>query len=318
MKTYDFISSLKDEMMRFIGLKQLSGSDCYAQAKILRYFDRFLCSEGFAGKILTRGIFQSYFNTLVHLHPRTFSNRYSLLRQFSIWLNRTHRSSCILEKRPEGSRYQSRPAYIFCSDEVKAVLSNCHRFSSKEECIENLYLTLFSLLYSTGIRIGEALALNWGDYTPDEKLIHIRKGKFSKQRHLILSRSMAKHLDRYQTIYQSTLLKESDSPLFLNMRGNRLRLHNVHLALKKVLKMSDIEKGKETGPRLHDFHHTFAVHRLLGWYETEKDINSELPFLATYMGHVNINNTRIYLQATSELLQAGCERFHGFFLGHNT
>ena len=84
MKTYDFISSLKDEMMHFISLKQLSGSDCYAQAKILRYFDRFLCSEGFVGKILTRRIFQSYFNTTYHLHPRTFSNRYSLLRQFSI------------------------------------------------------------------------------------------------------------------------------------------------------------------------------------------------------------------------------------------
>ena len=304
--------------MHFIRLKQLSGSDCYAQAKILRYFDRFLYSEGFEEKILTRSIFQSYFNTLGHLHPRTFSNRYGLLRQFSIWFNRIHRASCILEKRSTVNRSQSRPAYIFCLDEIKAILLNCHRFSSKEECIKNLYLALFSLLYSTGIRIGEALALNWEDYAPDEKLIHIRKGKFSKQRYLILSCSMAKCLDEYQTIYRSTLLKENDSPLFLNTRKNRLRLHNAHLALRKVLKMSKIDKGKNTGPRLHDFRHTFAVHRLLGWYKTEKDINSKLPFLATYMGHVNINCTCIYLQATSELLQAGCERFHAFFLSHNT
>jgi site-specific recombinase XerD len=38
--------------------------------------------------------------------------------------------------------------------------------------------------------------------------------------------------------------------------------------------------------------------------------------LSTYMGHVDITSTQVYLQAANELLQAGCERFYNFFINH--
>ena len=72
----------------------------------------------------------------------------------------------------------------------------------------------------------------------------------------------------------------------------------------------------DSGPGLHDFRHTFAVHRLLQWYKSEKDINLKLPYLSTYMGHVDITSTQVYLQVANELLEAGSERFHKFFLNH--
>jgi integrase/recombinase XerD len=59
--------------------------------------------------------------------------------------------------------------------------------------------------------------------------------------------------------------------------------------------------------------HTFAVHRVLAWYREGKDVNSLLPVLATYMGHVNISSTQIYLQATAELLEQGNQRFFAYF-----
>ena len=84
-------------------------------------------------------------------------------------------------------------------------------------------------------------------------------------------------------------------------------------AFDKTIKKSSGVKNKK-GPTLYSFRHTFAVHRLLQWYKTEEDITVKLPFLSTYMGHVSILSTQHYLQATSELMREGSQRFHTFFL----
>jgi integrase/recombinase XerD len=62
-------------------------------------------------------------------------------------------------------------------------------------------------------------------------------------------------------------------------------------------------------PRLHDLRHTWAVHRLVAWYEEGADVQRLLPPLATYLGHRNIAATQCYLTMTPALLQAASLRF---------
>ncbi len=62
--------------------------------------------------------------------------------------------------------------------------------------------------------------------------------------------------------------------------------------------------------------HTFAVHRLLAWYRDGQDVNARLPWLATYLGHVDIHSTQVYLQATAELLEEVDRRFYHHYLQH--
>jgi integrase len=315
MKTVNFTSCLADEMAHFVKFKQSSGSDYHCSAKLLFRFDQYLVFLLFKSKVLTRTIFQNYFKTINHLCGRGFTNHYSVLQQFSAWLNLHQTDSYVLERRRAVDRSHSRPAYIFTIDQIKAILDNSADFSKKEEFIPGVYQTLFSLLYSTGIRIGEALALTYADYINDEKLIHIQKGKFRKERYLVVSNSAAKRLNEYIQNYKSILPLEDQSPLFVNIRTKPLTYQSARCTFIKTLNKSGINKD-DSGPRLHDFRHTFAVHRLLQWYQTEEDINAKLPFLSTYMGHVDITSTQVYLEATSELLQAGCERFHKFFINH--
>jgi site-specific recombinase XerD len=315
MKTVNFTSPLADEMAHFVKFKQSSGSDYHGSAKLLFRFDQHLVCLLFKGKVLTRPIFQNYFETINHLCSRGFTNHYSVLQQFSAWLSLHQSDSYVLERRRALDRSHSRPAYIFTVDQIKAVLENSANFSKKEELIRGVYQTLFSLLYSTGMRISEALGLTHGDYIKDEKLIHIQKGKFRKQRYVVLSNSAANRLNEYIHHYQSILPLEEQSALFVNLRRKPLTYQNAHCAFIKTLNKSGINKN-DSGPRLHDFRHTFAVHRLLQWYQTEKDINAKLPFLSTYMGHVDITSTQVYLEAANELLQAGCERFYNFFINH--
>jgi integrase len=315
MKPVNFTSGLADEMAHFVKLKQSCGCDYHGSAKLLFRFDQYLVALLFKDKVLTRPIFQNYFKTINLLCGRGFTNHYSVLQQFSAWLNVHQSNSYVLERRRAVDRSHSRPAYIFTIDQIKAVLENSANFSKKEELFPGVYQTLFSLLYSTGIRIGEALALTHGDYIKDEKLIHIQKGKFRKQRYVVLSNSAANRLNEYIHHYQSILPLEEQSALFVNLRSKPLTYQSARCTFIKTLNKSGIKKD-DRGPRLHDFRHTFATHRLLQWYQSEQDINAKLPFLSTYMGHVDITSTQLYLEAANELLQAGCERFHKFFINH--
>ena len=316
MKTINFSGPFAKDMTHFVKLKQISGSDYFAQAKLLLRFSLYLASLQLKEKRLTLPIFEDYFDTISHLCGRGFSNHYSVLRQFSAWLNQRVPQSYILEERRAVDRSHSRSAYIFSIDEIKAILQKSINFSPKEEIIPELYCTLFSLLYSSGIRIGEALALNHADYVPEDRLLHIRKGKFRKERYLIVSNSAANQMNKYISHYRSMLTLEEESPFFVNIHRKRLTYISAHRALRKVLKKIGINMD-DSGPGLHDFRHTFAIHRLLQWYKSEKDINLKLPYLSTYMGHVDITSTQVYLQVANELLEAGSERFHKFFLNHN-
>jgi hypothetical protein len=54
--------------------------------------------------------------------------------------------------------------------------------------------------------------------------------------------------------------------------------------------------------------HRFAARTLINWYRAGLDVEHELPKLATYLGHVHINETYWYLEALPELLQLATDR----------
>ena len=57
-----------------------------------------------------------------------------------------------------------------------------------------------------------------------------------------------------------------------------------------------------------------AVHRLTSWYEHGGNVQQLLPHLATYLGHVSLAATQVYLTMTPELLRAASVRFEQYAL----
>ena len=53
------------------------------------------------------------------------------------------------------------------------------------------------------------------------------------------------------------------------------------------------------------------MRRLIDWYHAGADVGQELPKLATYLGHVDVNHTYWYTEAVPELLQLATERLSG-------
>lgn len=307
-----FHSILAPVMSRLVSLKQQSGSTYFGQARLLSYLDQHLVDTGYQETFLTAAIVDDYLATISHLAPRGFSNRYGLIRQFTAFLQLEQEQSYVLPERRVTTRETSRPPYIFTTEEILQLQQACS-FSPREESVEGLYCTLFSLLYTTGIRIGEALALRHADYLAAERLLHIRCGKFRKERYVIISVSMAELLESY--IHRADV-SEPDTPMFLNTRGNVLSHNSAYRTFRKALTAAGINKRQSISPRLHDLRHTFAVHRLLQWYEQGLDVNARLPHLSTYMGHVDILSTQVYLHPFEKLMAQGTKRFRQFFSKH--
>ena len=65
-------------------------------------------------------------------------------------------------------------------------------------------------------------------------------------------------------------------------------------------------------PRLHDLRHSFAVGTLLRWYRSGADPQAHLLALATFLGHVDVNSTAVYLTTTQSLLEEANRRFEAF------
>ena len=170
--------------------------------------------------------------------------------------------------------------------------------------------TLLGLLYTTGMRIGEALALDVGDLDCGDRILTVRKGKFGKSRALPLRESTFEALVRYVHHPLRPMGTDASAPLFVSCRRRRLSYPAVSSALCKACLAAGISKPL---PRPHDFRHTFAIGRVEAWYAEGRDVNALLPTLSTYLGHVSVENTRLYLIANGTLLEQAAARF-----AHNT
>ena len=63
---------------------------------------------------------------------------------------------------------------------------------------------------------------------------------------------------------------------------------------------------------MHDFRHRFAIRTLLGWYRSGIDPAQRLLYLSTFMGHVALSSTAVYLTITEDLLREANVRFERF------
>ncbi len=316
MRAWIFSSCLAVQINAFIDLRRLSGTDYHSQARLLGYFDRFLVEQNLQQPRLTREICDHYRQSLKRLHPRSQGNRLCVVRQLCEYLARTDPLNYVPEPFRAPSSRQSHRPYIFRREQVGALLSAALTLPPPGSLRPETYRTLFGLLYSTGIRIGEAFALNIEHFFPDEQRLYVAEGKFRKSRWIVLSTSSTCALSRYLAHRMNNGPNGPEAPLLLNERRQRLCHPTVQGTYRKLLQSCGIMHEHGKVPRLHDLRHTFAVHRLLAWYRDGQDVNARLPTLATYMGHVDISSTQVYLQPTAELLGEVDRRFHEHFLKH--
>lgn len=165
--------------------------------------------------------------------------------------------------------------------------------------------TLLLLLYGTGLRIGEALRLNLGDFDLATGVLTIRETKFFKSRLVPVGSDLQRVLRDYIDQQWPVERRIGTTPLLGTQKHEWIRRQTAELVFKRLRQEAGICRSSSASfqPRLHDFRHTFAVMRLVTWYREGKNVQRLLPHLTTYLGHWRIMETQRYLTMTTELLE---------------
>lgn len=168
---------------------------------------------------------------------------------------------------------------VFSQTEVKNFLGNCTSVCEKN---------IFTLLYSSGIRIGEVLNLQVNDIDFERKAIFIRSGKGGHGRYAILADKTSSLLKQYLEIYNPK------SYLFFSQKGKNIPIspRTIQAAFQKIRNLSKIQKYAT----VHTLRHSFATHLLEDGYS--------LVYIQKLLGHADIKSTMIYLHVSpNSLLQ---------------
>jgi len=247
------------------------------------------------------------------VQPSTWSWRLAMVRRFAVWQAATDPRTQVPPNGLLTHRYRRKPPYIYTDEEITKIIVATAKLPSAGGLRAQTYSTLFGLLAVTGLRVNEALGLDCRDVDFDQGILTIRRAKFGKSRLVPLHPSTRNALVGYAETRDRMLATPMTHAFFVSERGTRITEWSTRYSFAKVSRQIGLRSSTEGGrhghgPRLHDMRHRFAVRTLVEWYRAGLDVEREIPKLATYLGHVHINDTYWYLEAVPELLELATER----------
>ena len=312
-------TSLQVRVEQYLTERRRLGFSGRTHTYAIRSFTRYVQTVGHRGP-LTVEIMADWARRDSHnsTDPLTWARRLKLLRTFLRWLQQFELRTEIPDDSVFGRMPERLSPHIYNEQEIIDLLAAARRLGPSPGLRGAIYETLFGLIASTGMRIGEALALRNEDVDLKYGMLTIHQTKFGKSRQVPMHPSTVEVLRRYLWIRNlAGDFAQDGSPLFIGTRGRRLGLplgsqqvHRVFIALRTQLGWRN--RGAHHAPRIHDLRHTFVVRRILLWQAQGVDVDQAMLSLSTYVGHAMVTNTYWYLSAVPELMALAAGRFESY------
>ena len=274
--------------------------------KKYRYFllelDHFFFTTNAKNVYITKDQINQWHSTQLNIKRITLSSKYYILRQFCQYLCHIGQE-CYIPRPLDYVRPDFVP-YIFTHEQIKYVFDECDKLvvsDRRSTCTLFALPALFRFLYSTGVRISEALSIKNEDVDMESQRIILKKTKNKEHRLIPINSSLLVVLKQYKEYRDQMPLLNLPAPenfFFVSMRGTPLSAGTVLIWFKKILKNADIPS---TGVRVHDLRHTAAVHSLMNMVNKNIDIHCALPILSVFLGHRKLESTEKYVRLTQEV-----------------
>jgi integrase len=305
------VSKLGPIIARFVSLKQALGRRYVAERGVLAHLDRFLAAQGHASD-LTAETFALWCATITHLSPGVRRNWMRIARNLCLYRHRDEPNGFVPDPSLFPRPHSPRRPHLFSEAEIVRLLEAAAELPphSNSPIRREVFRLAVVLLYTAGLRRGELVRLALADYDPVERTLRIRATKFHKSRLVPLSSDAIREMVGYLAA-RRRLPHAPEAPLLCNCsRGLRPYTGaGLGQGLRQLFRRAGIQAATGELPRVHDLRHAFAHQALLRWYRAGIDVQSKLPALATYMGHVSIVSTQHYLARLEPFAREASARF---------
>lgn len=234
----------------------------------------------------------------IGMSPRSQTRIVSGIRAFYGFLLMEH----IIEENPtellETPRLPQKLPDTLSFDEIERMIEGIDRSTYEGE----RNVAMLELMYSSGLRVSEIVALKISDIFFEEEFLRI-VGKGNKERLVPASAVSLRKVKNYlQYVRVHVPVKQGHEDIvFLNRRGAKLTRNMVFIIVKKAAANANIHKNISP----HTLRHSFATHLIEG--------GADLRAVQEMLGHASITTTEIYVHMSTDYLRKNLEQYHPRF-----
>ncbi|MEQ1736707.1 MAG: tyrosine-type recombinase/integrase [Rhodoglobus sp.] len=298
------MTALRRALGEYLAVRRKCGFKLRRDGKLLPGFVRYLEQSG--SPFITSSLAIAWATQPPTAQPSWWISRLVAVRGFAKYLQASDPRHDVppLELLP---RREPRPVpYVYEPADIAALMGAA--MTLRSPLMAATYNTLLGLLAVTGLRVGEALALDECDVDLRQGVLLIRRAKFGKSREVLLHPTAIRALVRYARDRDRIAPRRRTAAFFVSTATTRLIYQNVHETFLRLVYAAGLANRRPRRPTIHDLRHGFAIRTVLAWHRAGEDVEAKLPTLSTYLGHVGPSATYWYLTAVPELLGAATAR----------
>jgi integrase len=304
---------LRNTLADYLALRRALGYRLQRPEKLLNQFLAYLDATSQAVVTLQNAL--EWAQLPVNGAPNWWGYRLSVVRGFATYLHALDPAHEVPAAELLPQRPQRATPYLYSDADVAALMAASSSLSTPLR--RATVATLIGLLAVTGMRVGEAIALDRTDIDLTTGRLLVRHGKFDKTRELWLHPTTLEALRRYQRLRDRAAPPTGTTAFFVSAAGTRLLYCNVHNTFHRLVALAGLTPRSRLScqPRIHDLRHSFAVHAMIDAYATGQDGQVRLTLLSTWLGHVHPASTYWYLSAAPELMTVAGQRLEAHLAG---
>jgi integrase/recombinase XerC len=226
------------------------------------------------------------------------ARRATAVRVFTAWLARTGRIPTDVGASLRSPKAHQTLPPVLRQDEARELIDAAARLADDGSPVGLRDTAMLELLYATGIRVGELVALDLDDLDRSRHVARVL-GKGRKERTVPYGQPAAQALDAWLSRGRPQLLVPgAGAALFLGARGRRIDQRAVRTLVHR--RISDVPGAPDIGP--HGLRHTAATHLLEG--------GADLRSVQELLGHASLATTQLYTHVSTDRLRQAYRQAH--------
>lgn len=323
-KLFDYKGVFAPYMDGYVKMKESCGFKILNTKWFFKEFDEFTIKIGLTKADLTRELINDWAQTKINDCNRTLCGKYSHLAQLALYMNE-HGVKAYITPIPKCTNSRGFIPFIFSESQMLSLFKESDKLLRESHRMDDPIISipcLIRLLYSTGVRVTEALSLRNEDVDLENNVLRIGvcfDTKNGEERYIPICDSLKKNLIQYLNYRDRLRIKDINCPehiFFVKLNGTEVSVACAYKWFRKVCERCGIPfKGDRFGPRVHDLRHSMATNSMNKMIKEGLDVYSALPLLSACLGHKHLTSTEKYIRLTCEYypeLQKKCASLNDF------